>query len=117
LTASNRNYVNHLRNAGAGREATPTGKARTALLEAQARLAERKEAVLKGDYILRAEVVREQKAMIDITRGRILALPSRLAGILPHLTRDDIGIMDAEVRALLTELADPESYDLPAAAE
>jgi phage terminase Nu1 subunit (DNA packaging protein) len=39
-------------------------------------------------------------------RAGILAVPSRVAARLPHLSRTDIAEIDAEVRAALTELGD-----------
>ena len=37
-------------------------------------------------------------------RAGLLAVPSRCAGRLPHLTPHDVAEIDAEVRAALTEL-------------
>jgi hypothetical protein len=40
-----------------------------------------------------------------MVRGGILAIPRRIGARLPHLTPADVAAFDAELRAVLTELA------------
>jgi hypothetical protein len=38
-------------------------------------------------------------------RGRILVVPSRITARLPHLSKHDVAEIDAEVRAVLSEIS------------
>jgi terminase small subunit / prophage DNA-packing protein len=108
--ASVRNIIAKLSAAASGREGGPASQARAKLLASQARQAEMKEAVLRGDLVRAAEVTAVNSAVFREIRSRSLALPARLAGKIPHLTAAEVAIIDDEVRAFLTLLADPSSY-------
>jgi phage terminase Nu1 subunit (DNA packaging protein) len=96
--------------AAAGREGG-TVKARTSLLESQARLARLKEARLRGDLVDRREVIEQGSAIIRDSKAKVLAVPSRVAALLPHLTMADVSIIDAELRAALQELSETSFYE------
>jgi phage terminase Nu1 subunit (DNA packaging protein) len=44
--------------------------------------------------------------VLRAVRGGMLAVPSRCAARLPHLSAHDVTEIDSEVRAALTELCD-----------
>jgi hypothetical protein len=52
-----------------------------------------------------AEVQNEWSGVLRTVRAGILAVPSRVAARLPHLTAHDVAEIDAEVRAVLAEIA------------
>jgi phage terminase Nu1 subunit (DNA packaging protein) len=108
LRASLRGYTGHLRKLATGRGgeagiATGTVE-RARLAKAQADLAELRAAHLRGSLLDADEVEREWSDVLRMVRAGLLAVPSRAAQRLPHLTPHDIGELDAEVRAALTEL-------------
>ena len=77
---------------------------RARLARAQADLAEQKLARQRG-ALLEAEVV--ERAWADVlrdVRAGMLAVPSRCAARLPHLTAHDVAEIDAEIRAVLAEI-------------
>jgi phage terminase Nu1 subunit (DNA packaging protein) len=49
---------------------------------------------------------RKWSGILRKVRAAILAVPSRVAARLPHLSRADVAEIDAEVRAALTEMGD-----------
>jgi phage terminase Nu1 subunit (DNA packaging protein) len=108
--ASVRNLVARLSAAASGREGGPASQARAKLLASQARQAEMKEAVLRGDLLPKGEVIAVNSAVYREIRSRLLALPTRLGGKLPFLTVQELAIVEAEVRDCLTGLADPSTY-------
>jgi phage terminase Nu1 subunit (DNA packaging protein) len=80
--------------------------ARARLALAQAELAETKTRALRGS-LLEAETVRaEWGKVLTLIRARVLAVPSRLQQVAPHLTVSDIEALDCELREALSELAD-----------
>jgi len=105
-----KNYIGVLRRAATGRDGA-TGRARGQLLSAQARLAEMKEQLLRGDLIRKSSAIAEWGADVRKTKARILSLPGRVSGRLPHLSLSDIAAIAAECNDLLVELADPTTYD------
>jgi phage terminase Nu1 subunit (DNA packaging protein) len=46
----------------------------------------------------------EWSDILRIVRAGMLAVPSRVAARLPHLSRSDVAEIDAEIRAALNEL-------------
>ncbi len=103
LKASIKAYTANLRTAASGR-GSPTAVARTRLIEAQASAAETKAAALRGELLVAAAVEREWSDILRTVRSGLLAVPSRCAGRLPHLSRADVAEIDSEVRAVLTAL-------------
>ena len=51
-----------------------------------------------------AEVEAEWSSVLRTVRAGMLAVPSRCAARLPHLTPHDVAEIDAEVRAVLTDV-------------
>lgn len=78
---------------------------RLRLLTAQADAAEMKAAALRREMVPAAEVERAWSGILRQVRSGILATPSRLRQILPHLTATDVEAIDAELRRALEELA------------
>jgi phage terminase Nu1 subunit (DNA packaging protein) len=103
LKASIAAYATALRAAATGR-GSPTAIERARLIKAQADAAELKNATACGEMLDAAAVEREWSAVLRTVRSGCLAIPSRVAGRLPHLTRHDVSEIDAEMRAALTEL-------------
>ena len=62
----------------------------------------------KGDLAPLAEVERAWAGILRDVRAALLALPSRAASRLGHLTPHDVATLDREVRAVLEELASHE---------
>ena len=59
----------------------------------------------KGDLAPLADVERAWAGILRDVRAALLALPSRAASRLGHLTPHDVKTLDSEVRAVLEELA------------
>jgi len=78
--------------------------ARGRLANAQARLALAKLHKLSGELVDAAEVEAEWSGVLRKVRAALLAVSSRVAQRLPHLTKHDISEIDAEIRAALSEL-------------
>lgn len=76
------------------------------LAAAQADLAELKAARLRGELVEAGAVEAEWSGILRTVRAGMLAVPSRVAAQLPHLSRTDIAAIDAEIRAALTDLGD-----------
>ena len=80
-------------------------KQRGRLAAAQANLAEIKAAKLRGELVEAAAVEAEWSGVLRSVRAGMLAVPSRVAARLPHLTKHDVAEIDTEVRAALTDAA------------
>lgn len=107
LEASVRAYATHLREAVAaqGRPAqSGTGKQRARLAAAQAEAIELKNKRLAGALLDAAAVEAEWAGIMRTVRASILRLPKRVAARLPHLSAQDVPIIDCVVRTLLAEL-------------
>ncbi|WP_454619353.1 hypothetical protein [Bradyrhizobium cenepequi] len=76
------------------------------LAAAQANLAEIKAAKLRGELVEAAAVEAEWADVLRTVRAGILAVPSRVAARLPHLSKHDVSEIDAEIRAALGEIGD-----------
>ena len=89
----------------AGRPASALTKARIELIQAQRDGQELKNAQLRGALVISEEVERRWSDILRLMRAGLLALPSRVAQRLPHLTRGDKTAIEDEIRAILEELA------------
>ena len=113
LKASLKNFIAHLRSEKGGAN-SPTIPLKARLLASQARQAERKEAILAGEFLSAAEHEAEMAQLVAISRSGLLALPSRLAGRFPYLTPPEIAEIESEVRSIMTEMS---SGDIPTGPE
>jgi phage terminase Nu1 subunit (DNA packaging protein) len=86
-------------------------KERARLAAAQAALAEQKLARQRGSLLDAAEVEAEWSGVLRTVRAGMLAVPSRCAARLPHLTAHDVSEIDAEVRAVLTQIGSDQRKD------
>ena len=77
---------------------------RARLAKAQADIAEMKSARQRASLLDAAEVENEWSSILRNVRAGMLAVSSRCAARLPHLTPHDVAEIDAEVRAVLTEI-------------
>lgn len=75
------------------------------LARANAEKVESANARARGELASLAEVEREWAGILRDVRAALLALPSRAAARLGHLTPHDVKTLDSEVRAVLEELA------------
>lgn len=78
---------------------------RMRLLREQADSVALKNAALRRELVPAAEVEREWSGILRLIRSGILAAPSRLRQLLPHLTADDVEQIDSELRRVLEEIA------------
>lgn len=74
------------------------------LAAAQADLAELKAARMRGELVEAVAVEAEWSGILRTVRAAMLAVPSRVAARLPHLSKHDVAEIDAEVRAALGEI-------------
>ena len=89
--------------------AAPLAKAtaeRGRLAAAQADVAEIKAAKLRGELVEAVEVEAEWARVLRAVCAGMLAVPSRVAQRLPHLSAHDVAEIDAEVRTVLTEIGE-----------
>lgn len=102
-------YCESLRQVASGRgghEAVESlSAARARLAMAQADAAEHKNAVALAQYLPVAEIEKAWGDLCAMVRSQMLALPSRYASQVSHLTRAEIDLLDDEIRRALTELA------------
>ncbi|GGE96133.1 MULTISPECIES: DNA packaging protein [Stappia] len=87
---------------------TDAATERARLVKEQADHAALKNALLRQDLLPAADVEREWTDMLRRVRSRLLAVPSRLRQVLPHLTAHDVGAIDTELRHALEDLANAE---------
>lgn len=91
----------------AGARAKPLAEAtkqRGRLAAAQADLAELKAAQMRGELVETKAVEAEWSGVLRTIRAGMLAVPSRVAARLPHLSKYDVAEIDAEIRLVLTEI-------------
>lgn len=102
-----RAYVEHLRAGQKGRQSTDPelNAQKLRLAKANARKIELHNMRAEGTMVEAADVEREWAAILRDLRAAFLALPSRAASTLGHLTPHDLSALDAEVRDILRELA------------
>jgi phage terminase Nu1 subunit (DNA packaging protein) len=110
LGLSVQGFARHMRSLvgakGGETAATAVAVERAALLHAQRMRIEREAAKEGGQLINAAEF---QEAMTVTCRGlrvHLMSIPQRISGRAPHLDRQDIGLIDDEVRAALTEVSE-----------
>jgi phage terminase Nu1 subunit (DNA packaging protein) len=108
LKASVQSYSEHQRKAATGRAATPRTDEKARLARVQADTAEHKFAVTRGEYVRADDVETRWCSILRSVRSGCLALPTRIGAQIAHLTAHDIAVIDGEVRAVLTELGDPD---------
>ena len=112
LEASVRSYCQHLREQASGRKAGDAPmKDRARLAKAMADSVEQKTAIRAGKLVDAEAVAREWEGICSSLRAGILRVPKRAAARLPHLTQQDVCAIDAEVRALVTELVNSATGD------
>lgn len=109
LRASIRAYCEHARAGATGRRAdSELAAEKLRLAKEQADKIAFANARARSELIAAAEVEREWAGVLRDVRAAFLALPSRAAGKLGHLTPHDLAALDAEVRDVLMELAEHE---------
>ena len=81
-----------------------TERARLARLQADS--VELKNARARGSLLDAEAVEREWGDILRGVRAGLLALPSRCAARLPHLSKSDVAEIDQEVRAVLAEVGE-----------
>jgi phage terminase Nu1 subunit (DNA packaging protein) len=109
LAPSVKGYCDHLRTLATGRggdDATIATAERGRLAREQADHIALKDAVARRELVPAAEVEAEWSAVLRTLRASMLAVPSRCAARLPHLTAHDVSDIDQEIRAVLTEVGE-----------
>ena len=103
-----RGYCEHIRRTATQRGAEGSLEAirdqRIRIAKEQADGLALKNAQMRGELRDAGAVRAEWSDMLRTVRAGMLAVPSRAGSRLPHLTPHDIAEIDAEVRAVLTEL-------------
>lgn len=105
-----RSYCGHLRELATGRGgevaiASATSE-RGRLAKAQADFTETKVRALRGELVEASAVEAEWSGVLRTVRAGLLAVPSRCAARLPHLSAHEVAEIDIEVRAALTEIGE-----------
>lgn len=103
-----RGYVENLRlkTTGSALASNPELNAeKIRLARANAEKVEAANARARGELAALSDVEREWAGILRDVRAALLALPSRAAARLGHLTPHDVKTLDSEVRAVLEELA------------
>lgn len=110
-------YVRHLREVAAGRksehgdDALDLVQERAALARSQRQLAELKLQRERGELVEVVPVRNALVAMIVRARNQLMSVPPRAKGRLPHLTIDDIEVLENMiVEALESLAADPRLF-------
>ncbi|TIS46180.1 terminase small subunit [Mesorhizobium sp.] len=112
LAASVKAYCAHLRGhaARAGRPSAAGSEElkveRLRLTKAQAEAQEAKNRLAAGEMVSADAVSREWQSILRDVRAAVLAVPSRYGATMPHLTANDVAMLDREIRAALEGLAD-----------
>jgi phage terminase Nu1 subunit (DNA packaging protein) len=115
--ASIKSYVAHLREQAAGRMGTdPTGpdivSASATLKTEQAALARTRRMILEGSLIDVSRILPAWQRTARAIRQACLAIPSRCRSRLPHWSAFDAGIVEEEIREVLTQLGtNPPPFD------
>lgn len=109
LRAAVKAYCEHARAGATGRRTdSELAAEKLRVAKANADKLELANAKARGEMIAAAEVERAWSGVLRDVRAAFLALPSRAAGKLGHLTPHDLAALDAEVRDVLMELAEHE---------
>ena len=109
LQAAIRGYVESLRlkTTGSALASNPELNAeKIRLARANAEKVEAANARARGDLAALSDVERQWAGILRDVRAALLALPSRAAARLGHLTPHDVATLDYEVRAVLNELSE-----------
>lgn len=105
----------HYREVAAGRasenEDVDLVSERALLAREQRRGHEIKNATLSGELLSARDVQTRWASIMSAIRSVLLAIPSILPGILPHLTRHDIDVIDRTIRDALEKAADESGAD------
>jgi phage terminase Nu1 subunit (DNA packaging protein) len=101
LQASVKNYCENIRRAATGRESDAVMQRRR-MLKAQGDLAETRAAIESGTLLDAAAVEARWSGVCRLVCAQAMAVPSRVAAQLPHLSRGDIRDIDDIIRAALT---------------
>ena len=101
LKASVKNYCENIRTAATGREGGSVTERRR-LLKAQGDLAELRAKIDSGALLQSAEVEAGWSSTLRTVRSFTMAIPSRAAALLPHLSRADVGAIADVVHEKLT---------------
>nr|WP_255720623.1 terminase small subunit [Acuticoccus kalidii] len=103
-------YTRHLRDAASGRGADEATSSltdeRTRLARERADEAALKNAKLRREMLPREEVLARWSTILRNVSARMRAVPSRVRAQRPHLTREDVDLIDEEIRLALTEAAE-----------
>ncbi|MCO6385028.1 hypothetical protein [Oceanicola sp. 502str15] len=106
LKAAVRAYADHARAGAQGRRVdSELAAEKLRAAKATAEKLELQNAKVRGEIIAAADVEREWADVLRGLRAAFLALPSRAAAKLGHLTPHDLAALDAEVRDVLLEIA------------
>lgn len=107
LQASVAAYCDHARTLAKGKQADAELAAeKLRLASANARKVELQNLRAEGQLVPAVDVERAWADVLRTLRAAFLALPSRAAAKLGHLTPHDLAALDAEVRDVLMELAE-----------
>lgn len=103
-----KSYIRHLIETAKIRGGTdPALKAeRLRLTKAQSAKIEIQNAAKRGELIPISEVINGWSQTLRDVRAAMLAVPSRISERLPDLSPPEIEKIDAEIRSVLTEIAD-----------
>lgn len=86
-------------------------KERGLLARAQREGHEQKNAITRGELLEAKAVENRWASILSAIRARMLALPTDIAQLLPHLTRHDVEVIDRAIRDALNEAADETGAD------
>ena len=101
LKQSVKNYCDHIRRMASGRESDAV-KQRRRLIRSQADFAETRAQIESGALVATADVLERWSGTFRTVRAQAMAIPSRAAAQLPHLSRGDVIVIDDIIRARLT---------------
>jgi phage terminase Nu1 subunit (DNA packaging protein) len=110
LADSLQNYLDHFRALATSRggaeaiESAARDRARLAATKADSAAFEFERE--RGRWVPAADVETEWSKRFRNVRVGLLALTQRLSGLLPHLSRADLALIDSEVRQVLSDVAD-----------
>ncbi|MEN5084272.1 hypothetical protein ABE438_17465 [Bosea sp. TWI1241] len=107
LGKSVQTFVRHLRGQAAGHRSGEDDLVaeRARLTRAQAERVERDNALARGEAIEVDAIAPALERIVRAAQLSLLSVPVKAAGRLPHLTRADIGVIDALLREALADAA------------
>lgn len=101
----------------AGERPPPISESRAIREDYKARLMRMEYEQRSGMLVDAAEVKEKFAALIVATRTRLLGVPTKAKGRMPHLSIDDIAVLTALIREALTDLADGRTEPMDPSAE